>query len=80
MNAPRCCETGGGLVAGAILLLMPKCPACLAAYVAAGTGLGLSLTTATHLRASLLGLCVVSLVVLAGRLLLRRRVNGTKAR
>jgi hypothetical protein len=47
-----------------ILVLVPKCPACLAAYVTLWTGLGLSLTTAAYLRCILLFLCVVSLLFL----------------
>ena len=70
----------GHFLPGALLVMMPKCPACVAAYVAAGTGIGLSLTTATRLRASLVGLCVASLVVLIGRLLLRFQVKEGKAR
>jgi len=45
----------------AILVLMPKCPLCLAAYLAVGAGIGLSLRTATDLRWAMLLLCIASL-------------------
>ena len=48
----------------AILVSVPKCPACLAAHVMLWTGLGLSLSTATCLRWALLLLCAASLLFL----------------
>ncbi len=47
-----------------ILMFVPKCPLCLAAQVALWTGLGLSVSTATYLRWTLLFLCIASLLYL----------------
>jgi hypothetical protein len=51
---------------------VPKCPVCLAAYVAVWTGIGLSLTTATYVRWSLLIVCVASLLYMVA--MRRRRI------
>ncbi len=55
---------------------MPKCPVCVAAYVALATGIGISLQTATYLRAMLVGLCVVSSVLIGVRRLLSLFARG----
>jgi hypothetical protein len=65
--ARHCLNRAGWMVPGVLMALIPKCPACLAAYVAGATGLGLSLSAAAYVRALLLILCIASLVYLAVR-------------
>ncbi len=70
-------RTAGGLLAGTLLFLMPKCPLCLAAYVTMATGVSLSATTAGHLRA---GLIAASVCVLLALSLGRKQRTRWKAR
>jgi hypothetical protein len=64
-------ELAGWIMPGATLALLPKCPACVAAYLALFSGVGVSISTATYLRTSLLVLCVTSLLFVSLRRLCR---------
>jgi hypothetical protein len=45
-----------------MLLLLPKCPACIAAYLSLWTGLGVANSVAGHLRFAVAGIFLVSLM------------------
>ena len=83
MSEPRCCgaETpparrglriAGTVIPAAVLVLLPKCPACIVAYIALGTGIGVTISTAAHLRTLLLVVCVACLVYVGARHVFRR--------
>ncbi len=66
------------MIPAVVLAAVPKCPACLAAYVAVWTGIGLSFSTASYLRTGMLMAGGVSLIFLAfrhGRRLIRRNTG-----
>ncbi|HYE19989.1 MAG TPA: hypothetical protein VEA69_16180 [Tepidisphaeraceae bacterium] len=61
------------LAPAAVLLLMPKCPMCVAAYVAAATGLSISAGTAGWLRLGLIAGSTAVLLYLVWRTFHRHR-------
>jgi hypothetical protein len=74
----NCCQVArrggaiaGWVVPGAVLALVPKCPACVAAYVLLWTGVGLSVSAAGVLRVALIVACVALIGLLAARRVLR---------
>jgi hypothetical protein len=79
-----CCQQinarrlAGWLLPGGLLVLMPKCPVCLAAYVAIFTGAGLSMPIAQGLRAGVIAAFVISLLGL-GKALLFRKERGARS-
>lgn len=71
-------ETAAWIISSATLVLLPKCPACIAMYLALFSGVGISMAGAAGLRMALIVLCVSSLLCLA--LLRLRRVAAGRAR
>lgn len=57
------------LAPGLMLSFIPKCPGCIAAYLALTTGLGVSFTTAGYIRDALLAICITSMVYWAAKTL-----------
>ena len=67
----RAREATGWIVPGAVLALMPKCPICLAAYVALGTGFTMSCSSAHILMRVLTVLCLGTLALCVVRRVVR---------
>jgi hypothetical protein len=76
-----CCEGGarrrGGVAApivpGVTLVLLPKCPLCLAAWLGLVTGVGISAGAATYVCGAIIMLCVAGLALSIARVLLAAR-------
>ena len=69
----------GWLVPGAALVLVPKCPACLAGYILFATGLCVSISAAAWLRASLI-ILAAGFLAYRTALLLREALRSPQTR
>jgi hypothetical protein len=71
----RAREVAGWLIPGALLALIPKCPICLAAYVALCSGLTLSCSSPHILMRTLTALCIGTLALCVVRRVVNCRQN-----
>jgi len=71
-------EAAGCVLPGVMVVLLPKCPACLAAWLAIA-GIGLSAPAAGRLRTLILILGLVPILFLAAKARLRGRQARRRA-
>lgn len=64
----QCCRgrrisaTAASILPGALLVLLPKCPMCLAAWFTVATGLSMSAAAASHMRGLILVFGILAVV------------------
>ena len=63
----RCLYFFRWMFTGSVIILLPKCPICLAGYIAMATGIGFSLSVASFIRVLMIILCIISLATFAAR-------------
>ncbi len=63
----RWTRAAGSVIPAAIAILLPKCPLCIAAWIAAGTGVAVPTILAGSVRPVLAVVCVVSVLLLVRR-------------
>src|SRR3954469_23655981 len=73
--ARRFSRAAASILPGAVLVFLPKCPLCVAAWLTAVTGIGVSAAGAAWLRAMFV-VFLVTAMALAAAPIVRRRVFG----
>ena len=73
--ARRWARAAASMLPGAVLVLLPKCPLCLAAWLTAVAGVGVSAAAAAYVRELIVVFWVAAAVLAAARII-RRRVFG----
>jgi hypothetical protein len=74
--ARRLSGTAASLIPGAVLVLLPKCPLCLAAWLTVITGTAVSATVAAHVRGLIVVVWLTAVALTAALLLMRRLRAG----
>ncbi len=74
--ARRLSSAAPSWVPGVMLVFLPKCPLCIAAWLTAVTGIGCSAAAAASLREILVIFCLAAIALVAGRIIWRRAWAG----
>ena len=74
--ARRSAGAAASILPGAMLVLLPKCPLCLAAWLTVVTGVGVSATAAAHVRGLIVVVWVVAAALAAVQIIRRRALRG----
>ena len=70
--ARRLSGAAASVLPGAALLALPKCPLCLAVWLTATTGTGMSAAAAGHVREAIVLVWIAVVAVMAAQILRRR--------
>ena len=70
--ARRWSGAAASILPGALLVLLPKCPLCLAAWLTAVAGVGVSAAAAAHVRGLIVVLWVTAAALATARIIRRR--------
>lgn len=71
---------GGCFGSGALLILLPKCPLCIAGWLTLWTGAGTAMSIAMHLRPMLEMLFVISAILASVQLLMMKARHALRAK
>lgn len=71
--ARRLTAAAGSILPGAALVLLPKCPLCLAAWLAVATGVSIPVALVAPVRGLVIALWVAAMIFAGAQILRRRR-------
>ncbi len=74
--ARRLSGGAASILSGTVLVLLPKCPLCLAAWLTVITGIGVSEVTAARLRGLIVVLSIAAMALIAARVIRACRLRS----